>query len=70
MPPQSPGVNVSLPQQIGVCWDLQAQPNKPDVTATIRELVTRAVTLPPAPAAKLGAAPRASTNQAAAPAQH
>jgi hypothetical protein len=69
--PQSPAVNVSLPQQIGVCWDQQAQSGKSDVSATIRELVTRAVTLPsaPAPVAKVGSAPRAP-NQAAAPAQH
>lgn len=69
--PSSPSINVALPQQIGVCWEQQAQSNTSDVSATIRELVTRSVTLPraPASAAKPGSAPRAP-HQAAAPAQH
>ena len=44
--PASAGVAVSLPQQVGVCWDQQTQTGKPDVSATIRELVSHAATLP------------------------
>lgn len=66
--PQSPGVSVSLPQQVGVCWDQQMQSNKPDVSATIRELVTRAVAVPPASSGKPAPAPRAPI-PVAAPAQ-
>ena len=51
-----PGIEVSLPKQIGVCWDSRMMPHKPqDTQALFKELAAVQLKQQPAPSATIGA---------------